>query len=660
ILGRYMNTVYFGNGAYGIQAAARTYFSRDAWDLTLPQAALLAGMIAGPERYDPMDNPKAAKARRNEVLREMRSLRMIKGPAYRKSLAKDIILRPKPNRRRYPAAYFIDYVKDEILNNRRWGETYEERYDFLFKGGLRIYTTIDLEMQEAAEEAVAGVLSERTDPYGAMTVIDPRNGKIKAMVGGRDYFKPGEDRFAKLNLATGGSTGRQAGSAFKTFTLVAALEQRRSPRDVYQVGGTIQMDEPPCASPEYPWQVRNYDGAAAGAITIEQATIRSVNVAYAQIIRDVGPEHAVEVARRMGIRSPLQPFCSSVLGTNEVNTLEMASAYGTLATNGVYRRPVGIEKITDGAGRVLYEWQRNDRQVISPSVAWQATQILRKVILYGTGTNANIGRPAAGKTGTAQQWRDAWFAGYIPQLSAAVWVGFPEGQIEMVPPVTRRTVTGGSFPAQIWATFMSRITRGLPVRNFSRPAEEYVTVEIDVSRGCLPNDHTPSDVIRRMQFVPGTEPTEVCEQPRAPEAVEAPSVVGVDLDEATGLIQDAGLTMTAEKEYTPNHPPGTVLSQAPPAGTAMKPGQAVALVVASGDAPIVPLPDVVGMTRTQAISALQDAGFQVVPVEQLRCDARRKGCPFEDGVVWRQRPRAGAERPMGRRVTILLNVAPEG
>ena len=196
---------------------------------------------------------------------------------------------------------------------------------------------------------------------------------------------------------------------------------------------------------------------------MEQGLISSVNVVYSQIIRDVHPQRVVDVAHRMGIRSRLRPYCSAVLGANEVNTLEMASAFGTLARLGRHVRPTAIERIEDSHGNVLFQAKAEPRQVLNPAVADVATQIMRKVILYGTGTAANIGRPAAGKTGTAQEWRDAWFAGFVPQLSAAVWVGFPQGQISMVG--TRiGNVTGGSFPAQIWHAFMSAVTERMPVK----------------------------------------------------------------------------------------------------------------------------------------------------------------------------------------------------
>jgi penicillin-binding protein 1A len=596
ILGRYLNTVYFGQGAYGIQRAAETFFSKPAAQLTLREGALLAGLIAGPVRWDPIDRPEQALARRNHVLDRMRRLGMIPLDQWQAATSSSLGLRPTLGTERYPAPYFVDYVKHQLLSNPRWGSTYTQRYNLLFKGGLKIHTTIDLRMQRAAERAVHGILSQPGDPYGALTAIDPRTGHIKAMVGGRDYWAPRrEDRYAKLNLATGGSTGRQAGSSFKPFALVAALESGILPTKTYAAPSSIVLDEPPCGTPEVPWNVENYEGSSyGGSITVEQGLISSVNVVYAQIIRDVHPERVVEVAHRMGIRSPLRPYCSAVLGANEVNTLEMASAFGTLATNGRHARPTAILRIEGPDGDVLFEATPRPKQVLNSWVAWQATEIMRKVILYGTGTAANIGRPAAGKTGTAQEWRDAWFAGFIPQLTAAVWVGFPQGQIPMVYPTVRISrVTGGSFPAQIWHAFMSAVTERMPVRDFQNPNEESVTVAIDVTKGCVATSSTPPENVRYIRFTPGTEPTNFCEytsedfvSPTPPTVVTetppggVPTVVGISVSTAVSVLRDRGYEVDRTYERDSEHTRGTVIAQDPPAGTPAPPGSTVTIVVA--------------------------------------------------------------------------------
>src|SRR5438445_10916547 len=279
ILDMYLNTVYFGEGAYGIQAAAKTYFSVPAKKLDLQQSALLAGLIRSPSAYDPVFHPDLATSRRNYVLKRMWDLGRIDAGAYLEASASGLGLNLFKDRRRYAAPYFVDYVKRWFLSNPDFGATYEDRYNLLFAGGLRIYTTVDLRLQRYAEQAVRGVLPLKTDPYGAMTVIDPNSGAIRAMVGGRDYFSR-KGRFAKLNLATGGATGRQAGSAFKPFALVTALERGISPDDVYLAPGHINIQLPPGYRPSV-WPVDNYDGTSGGAMTLEQATIHSVNTVYA-------------------------------------------------------------------------------------------------------------------------------------------------------------------------------------------------------------------------------------------------------------------------------------------------------------------------------------------------------------------------------------------
>jgi penicillin-binding protein 1A len=593
ILTRYMNTVYFGQGAYGIQRGAQTFFSKHAAELTLSESALLAGLIAGPNRWSPVDRPTAAVARRNLVLGQMHELGMIDEEDFAQATSAPLRLRPRLGARRYPAPWFVDYVKHQILTSPRFGDTYRQRYDLLFRGGLRIYTTIDLRMQRAAEAALHGILAYETDPYGALTAVDPRTGFIKAMVGGRDYWVGArEDRFAKLNLAIGGSTGRQAGSSFKPFALIAALENGIPPTRTYAAPSTMVLHDPPCGSDDLPWQVRNYDGASyGGSMTMDQGLVSSINVVYAQIIRDVHPERVVDVAHRMGIRSRLRPFCSAVLGSNEVNTLEMASAFGTVSTLGMHVRPTAIERIEDARGNVLYEADPVPRQVLNQDVAAAALEIMKKVILSGTGTAANLGRPAAGKTGTAQEWRDAWFAGFVPQLSAAVWVGFPQGQIAMTS--TRiGTVTGGSWPAQIWHAFMSQVVQRMPVKEFKEPRQEYVAVPVDITRGCRATSSTPSAHVRQIRFVPGTEPATGCEysdgsfvdgeetRAAAPTVEGVPTVIGLAVESAVKVLKDQGYRVHRERERIAGYPRGTVIVQSPVPGVPADTGATVTITVA--------------------------------------------------------------------------------
>jgi 1A family penicillin-binding protein len=580
ILALYLNTVYFGQGAYGIQAAAKTYFSIPAKELDPAQSALLAGLIRSPTAYDPLFHAELATQRRDWVLGRMRQLGMITAAEYANALTTDLELDPYEDTGRYPAPYFVDYVKRWFLSNEEFGQTYEERYRLLFEGGLRIYTTVDLRLQKMAEKAVNSILVYKTDPYGAMTVIDPTSGAIKAMVGGRDFFSK-KDRFAQLNLATGGATGRQAGSSFKPFALVAALNKGIPPTQLYSAPGHIDIRLPHGYVPPV-WPVDNYDGEGGGIETLEQATINSVNTVYAQVIMQVGPQAVVDVAHQMGITRPLSAVPSAVLGTNEVDTLQMASAYGTLATMGQRVDPMAVSKIVDASGNLFYEAEPEPQQVVNPGVAWTVDQILQKVVQYGTGTQANIGRPVAGKTGTAQQWSDAWFVGFTPQLAAAVWVGFPQGRIRMVAPRTRLDkVLGGRWPAEIWHAFMVNAMRGEPVKGFRRPNFRYVAVAVDIRRGCLPNSWTLPTDIRVVEYFDGTQPYVYCNQPSGPQTIPVPSVIGLSEEQAILLLKSYHFVVTVVVEDAPG-PGGIVFSQDPTGGSRMQQGSTVNIHVSSG------------------------------------------------------------------------------
>jgi len=573
ILTKYLNTVYFGQGAYGIQAAALSYFGVDAKDLTVAQSALLAGLIRAPNDFDPFVHPVHGRVRRNQALKAMVEQGMISEAVHEAAVAEPIELHTSTSFVRYPYPYFVDYFKQWFLSNPAFGETREDRYRLLFTGGLRITTTLDPRMQAAAQTAVRSVLSYPGDPSGAMTVIDPRTGYVKAMVGGKDNdYWDAESGDGRVNLATGGSTGRQAGSSFKPFALVAALENGISPSTVFAAPSSIEI---PLDYGQV-WDVSNAEGSGYGSLTLEQATVSSVNTVFAQLIDLLGPQAVIDAARRMGIRCclrtsqpkrPLLPYLSAVLGTNEVNTLEMSSAYGTLATGGQHVNPIPVISITDSRGGLLWQAGPKPRQVIDPAVASAADQILQKVVLYGTGTAANIGRPQIGKTGTAQDYHDAWFVGAIPQLVAAVWVGFPQGQISMAPPTTRITVFGGTWPAQIWRNFMLKAALSYEVREFPTPEVNYVAVAVDVTQdpSCLPNQYTLPQNIQTLQFIGGTEPTQTCTTPTSIQSVLVPSVVGLSQAGAMTLLGDAGFYVRVLVE-TSTQPPGTVISQSPAAG----------------------------------------------------------------------------------------------
>ncbi|MGE5460562.1 MAG: transglycosylase domain-containing protein [Solirubrobacterales bacterium] len=672
ILTKYLNTVYFGQGAYGVQAAARTYFNVDAPDLTLVQAALLAGLIRAPVDYDPVAHPTHGRQRRNRVLDAMLEQGMIDQATHDTSVATPIELDlSQEDERQYIAPYFVDYFKEWFLSNPRFGATVADRYHLLFEGGLQITTTLQPSEQRQAERAVHQVLPYPHDPYGAMTVLDPRTGYVRAMVGGRDYWNE-KDRFSRINLATGGSTGRQTGSAFKPFALVAALENGFSPSSPLN-GSSVSIPLADGTS----WEPQNAEGSGYGTISLETATVNSVNIAYANLEVQLGGGDAfagaqkiVDVAQRMGIRccprttepsTPLKAVPAAVLGANEVSTLEMASAYGTLAYGGAHVQPTPVIRITRANGDVLYEAPSKPQQVVDPSVISVADGILEKVVQYGTGTAARLypARPQIGKTGTEDLYRDAWFVGAIPQLVAAVWVGFPQGQISMQYPTTRIKVFGGTWPAQIWHAFMYNATKHIPIRDFPQPqgGVEYVTVKIDMTQGCVANPFTPPGNIRSMQFIAGTQPTRVCKEPISYQYLTVPSVIGMKQSEAVSVLRGAGFSVAVE--LVPSaQPAGTVVAQDPDGGTQAQMTSTVTISVVEAVSPtpeVATVPNVIGSVRAAATAALHNAGFRVTVSYDRECDPVDPNCDYRAGVVWSQAPSGGTSAELGSTVTIVVN-----
>ncbi|MGH2790990.1 MAG: transglycosylase domain-containing protein [Actinomycetota bacterium] len=534
ILQRYLNTIYFGAGAYGIQVAAGIYFDIPAKKLGLKQGALLAGVIQQPGAFDPFRHPMAAKKRRNTVLTRMATLGYLTEKRAERISKKSLGLAKRKDTQRYAAPYFVDYVQKLLTYDPHFkmlGRTPSQRTKMLFQGGLRIHTTIDLDMQRAAENAVNSTLSVPTDPHGSLVAIEPSTGYVRSMVGGRDYFakkKEPNGRFAKLNLAilgepglgprkSGGTSageGRQAGSAFKAFTLAAALEKGVPLSESFQGGSCKVFPEIPAWS-DSPG-LCNYEGSSYGQVSLLEATINSINIVYVQLGLDIGMSATTDTARKMGVRTELLGVPSAPIGANPVNAMGMASGYATLASSGVYHKPTGVTSIFDTRrNETLYEATKpKGDPVISAAAAYVATTALEGVISGGTGTAANIGRPAAGKTGTGQEYRDAWFAGYTPDLAAAVWIGYPEGEIAMTS--TRiGSVTGGSWPAMIWQAFMSQALVNTPASDFTPPSGlTYVT--LDSRRGCLAGSFTPEQYQVSVPVIPGSEPTKACTAPPPP------------------------------------------------------------------------------------------------------------------------------------------------
>lgn len=432
VLETYLNTVYFGNGAYGVESAAKRYFGKKAASLTLAESALLAGVIRSPSRFDPTNAPEQARKRRDLVLREMHEQGYIDDKARSGAQREDISLAP-PKDAPLIAPYFVEYVKQDLID--RLGA------EKVFGGGLRVHTTLEPAVQRLAEKS-SRILARRSDPEVALVAIRHADGSVLAMVGGRDF------RTSQFNLAAQGK--RQPGSAFKTFVLVTALEQGVRPQQVFSAA--------PYSVPvkDGVWHVQNYENKRTqGSVSLQAATRWSVNAVYARLIMQVGPEKVARTAKRLGITTKVNADPAIALGglSQGVSPLEMASAYGTIAGGGLRVRPSGIVKVTDDSGELVYEPDRSAERVMEKSVAVKTSLLLHDVIEQGTGTAARVSTWAAGKTGTTQSYRDAWFVGWTEDVSTAVWVGYPDAQVAMTN-VGGHRVTGGSYPARIWSQFM--------------------------------------------------------------------------------------------------------------------------------------------------------------------------------------------------------------
>lgn len=464
ILELYLNRVHLGRDLYGIGAAARYYFGRRPGKLTLPRSALLAGMIAAPARHDPIRRPKAARARRAVVLRRMLELGWITEGRYQRAVRAPLGLSRRLRKAATPGptSFFEQFVIKESLTDPRLGRTVGERRRLLFRGGVRVHTTLDPRLQRAAERVLLEQMTGPGLPQSAIVSVEPGTGALRAMAVGNWPF--GKRRY---NLAAPPGGGRSPGSAFKVFTLAAALLDGISPGRVYN--GDSPKAVPSCGDGET-WRLKNAE-PGSGSYTLAQATVRSVNTVFAQVIDDVGPKDVARVARRMGIRSPLTPVCPLTLGTSAVSPLEMTAAAGTLAAGGIHCEPHAIREVVSADGEVLLRNRPRCRRSMPGPVAALETAILEEVIRSGTGWAAGIGRPAAGKTGTAQNLADAWFLGYVPQLATAVWVGHAKAEIPMpyVPGIGPGY--GGVLAAPIWRDYMLEATRGLPVEAFPPPPD---------------------------------------------------------------------------------------------------------------------------------------------------------------------------------------------
>ena len=453
ILSAYMNQVFYGNHAYGIEAAAQTYFSKKARHLTLTEAALLAGLPQAPTDYDPFHRPAQAIARRDEVLRAMLKNNAITSTQYTEAVAqRHLHLKPGRVYTRIREPYFFSYVEAQL--QKQYGS------NTVRSGGLKVYTTIDPRLQRFAIKAIKDTLYYTSDPAAAIVSINPSNGAIRAMT----EVTPGNTK-NQVNFLS--SAHRQAGSTFKTIVLTTAVSQGINPATTQYLSAPFEYNPTgigSCSSnPPTAWCPQTYDHTYIGATSIENGTLRSDNTVYARLSLDVGPENIAAMAYKLGIRTDLHTADGAYvpamgLGAMAVTPMDMASVYTTLAAGGIYSKPMAIRKVVLPGGKVDTEagWGRPQRKrVISDWVASEVRRILEENMTGGTGRGAYFGRTSAGKTGTTDSFADAWFCGFTPSLEATVWIGYPTGEIPMTS-VHGISVSGPTFPATIWRLFMER------------------------------------------------------------------------------------------------------------------------------------------------------------------------------------------------------------
>jgi len=602
ILTAYLNTIYFGNGAYGVEQAAQTYFHHGAGPgkLTLWEAALLAGIPEDPAAFDPATNQKGARARRNLVLKEMFDQGDISRAVYGNATRRPM---PSPQAIRLPgdqgpAQYFANYVKQQLVDRYGSGR--------VFGGGLKVYTTIDLKLQKMARNSIGHWLTSPTGPTAALVSIDPRDGRILAMFGGNNFRK------SQFNLAVQGE--RQAGSSFKPFVLATALKEGVAPSTTFvskpvtiNAGGRL-------------WEVHNYEDEYLGSITIQQATAYSDNAVFAQLTKLVGPQNIANTAKSLGIKSRLQPYFSIGLGAQGVNPLEMARAFSAFANGGKRidgrrfgNEPRVITKVATEKGRPIDDNTARPVQTLSEENAALVTSLLQNVIKYGTGKAAALagGRPAAGKTGTTENYGDAWFVGYTPQLVTAVWVGYPNDVRSMSYQFHGKPVAGGTFPALIWKSFMERALLYLhdAPESFAPASIPYASPKnVTYRDGRLQLDNGYCRDTESIEYFGDSGPTHTANC--LPNEVDVPNVVGEPVGRAKTVL--AGQPLAATVVYRPAQPRqrvGVVVKQFPAGGRHLSSGDRVTIVLSKALEGLVP--NVVGMTVDRAKARLKRLKLEV-------------------------------------------------
>jgi penicillin-binding protein 1A len=460
ILNAYVNQVFYGNRAYGIEAAAQTYFSKSARHLTLAEAALLAGLPQAPSVFDPFHRPQQAIARRDEVLRAMLANGYITATQYADTVAnRHLHLKAGRLYTRIREPYFFSYVRDEL--QRQYGS------NTVRSGGLRVYTTIDPRLQRLALQAIKRTLYSPSDPAAAIVAINPANGAIRSMT----EVSPGNPK-NQVNFAS--SARRQPGSTFKTMVLTTAVLEGINPATTEYLSAPFKYDPTGIGScdtnPPTAWCPQTYDHTYIGATSIENGTLRSDNTVYARLSLDVGPENIARTAYKLGVRTDLRTsdgayVPSMGLGSRVVTPLDLASAYSTLAAGGIYSKPMAIRKVILPGGKVDRDagWGVPQRKRVIPDwVAAEVRRILEENMTSGTGTGAYFGATSAGKTGTTDNYADAWFCGFTPSLEATIWIGYPRGEVPMLS-VHGIEVSGPTFPATIWRLFMEPAQKYAPL-----------------------------------------------------------------------------------------------------------------------------------------------------------------------------------------------------
>jgi membrane peptidoglycan carboxypeptidase len=616
ILEAYLNEAYFGEGAYGVAAAAEHYFSKSVKKLSFTEAAALAGAIAAPERFKPT-NEKENEPRRQLVLDRMLQL----GYANQREVTLAKRQRPKIHIKKLQTRqpYFVEFIKQQLLHDPAYDRTLgpagtAARRRAVFEGGLSIYTTLQPVAQQVAENTVRAKLAGRS-PDGALASVEPNTGKIIAMVSGKN-FKENQVNLAVLGQ---GGTGYHSGSTFKVFYLVSALEQGLKPSLTFHAPPQMTINDPACPGG---WHVGNAEQSEGGVFNMYTGVQKSVNTYFAQLMEKVRPHNAVEVARRMGIKVAKQGtadygnnwnICSSVLGTGNISVLDMASAFGVLANDGVRCQPYSITEVRDRDGKVLLD--RNNKssceRVISQGVSRQVVDMLRTVVNGGTGFRASLGRPLAGKTGTAQDYTSAMFTGFTPQLATSVWVGHRSGLIPMRNDYYGGRVFGGTFPAEIFHDFMVAALQGKPSLDFPPPPEG---------------------------------------RPQNPKGDKVPNVVGKKLGDATKILAKAGFGVSVT-QVDNAAPKDQVVAQSPGGGSDASKGTTVHLTVSRGGGGpngTVVVPNVVGHSANEAVAEIRRAGLRPRTVFAV---TSKQG---QVGRVMSQSPGGGSQVPRGSEVILII------